>query len=175
MPAKVVSLNTPSLCTGIDKPCCLEHVPKLVAQNANLTALYSRSQRFVDSLLETAKSLNYDVAKIKIYTDEKPETNLDALLSRSDVTAVCIALPLLVQPDMVRKCLAAGKHVPWAQPAADRPSTPTSALSTYASNSVSSLTSTSSTRTWPTAPRKSGSARIATPAWPTTSTPPMES
>ena len=44
--------------------------------------------------------------------------SLDALLARSDIDAVIIALPITVQPSIVRKSLAAGKHVLSEKPVA---------------------------------------------------------
>ena len=46
-----------------------------------------------------------------MYYDGDAAANLDALLARSDIDAVIIALPITVQPSIVRKALAAGKHV----------------------------------------------------------------
>lgn len=43
---------------------------------------------------------------------------LDDLLARGDIHAVIIALPITVQPDIIRQCLAAGKHVLSEKPVA---------------------------------------------------------
>jgi predicted dehydrogenase len=36
---------------------------------------------------------------------------LDNLLQREDIHAVVIALPILVQPDIIKRAISAGKHV----------------------------------------------------------------
>ncbi|KAK7027948.1 hypothetical protein VNI00_015031 [Paramarasmius palmivorus] len=51
-------------------------------------------------------------------TTERMRGNLDTLLQRSDIAAVIIALPLTIQPDIVIKCLDAGKHVLSEKPVA---------------------------------------------------------
>lgn len=53
-----------------------------------------------------------------MYYDGDAATDLDALLRRTDIDAVIIALPITVQPSIVRKCLAAGKHVLSEKPVA---------------------------------------------------------
>ena len=53
-----------------------------------------------------------------MYFDGDAATNLDALLARDDIHAVAIALPITVQPSIIRKCLAAGKHVLSEKPVA---------------------------------------------------------
>ena len=48
----------------------------------------------------------------EIYHDEGGgDRNLEALLARQDVQAVIIALPIMVQPEVIRICLVHGKHV----------------------------------------------------------------
>lgn len=46
-----------------------------------------------------------------MYYDGDPSTNLDALLTRPDITAVLVVLPITTQPSVILKALAAGKHV----------------------------------------------------------------
>lgn len=53
-----------------------------------------------------------------MYHDGDPQANLDALLARSDIHAVIIALPITRNPEIVSKCLAAGKHVLSEKPVA---------------------------------------------------------
>lgn len=94
------------------------HIPALVENNANILAVYSRSTASTTSLLSAAEQAGADTSKVKVYSDETPDSNLDALLLRHDINAVVIALPILVQPDVVRKCLQAGKHVLCEKPIA---------------------------------------------------------
>lgn len=46
------------------------------------------------------------------------EKTLDALLARTDIDAVVIALPILAQPAVIQKALKAGKHVLSEKPVA---------------------------------------------------------
>ena len=77
------------------------HLPSLLKLRAdfNVAAVYSRTH-------EAAAALAAHLpAPVDLYTD------LDALLARPDIAAVDIALPIQVQPDVLRRALAAGKHV----------------------------------------------------------------
>lgn len=57
-------------------------------------------------------------ASPQVYHDGAPNAGLDALLARTDIDAVIVALPISVQPDIVRRALAAGKHVLSEKPVA---------------------------------------------------------
>lgn len=71
-----------------------------------LLAVYSRSQASADALAAKAKS------KPQCYYDNSPTGHtLDDLLQRKDIDAVIICLPITSQPAIIRKALAAGKHV----------------------------------------------------------------
>ena len=78
---------------------------------AELRAVYSRSLKSATELAEEAQVLLNYPASPTVYHDADPHANLDTLLARSDIAAVAIALPITVQPDVIRKALAAGKHV----------------------------------------------------------------
>ncbi|KAL4889487.1 hypothetical protein BDV59DRAFT_116448 [Aspergillus ambiguus] len=80
-----------------------EHLPRLRASpDFDLKAIYSRS-------LQSAQALATD---IDLYAEDAGAgKSYDDLLARTDITAVVIALPILVQPAFVRKALHAGKHV----------------------------------------------------------------
>jgi predicted dehydrogenase len=83
-----------------------EHLPAIQAVNTlSLKAIYSRSEKSATAL---AGSANVDA-----YFDDPstPSKSLDDLLAREDIQAVVVALPILVQPDVIKKALAAGKHV----------------------------------------------------------------
>ncbi|KAJ6107224.1 NAD-binding Rossmann fold oxidoreductase [Penicillium sp. IBT 18751x] len=96
------------------------HLPALLKLQANLLAVYSRSAQSAQSVLTVADELGATSFNIDIYADELDSEGkgLAALLQRSDIEAVIVALPILVQPDVVRKCLAAGKHVICEKPVA---------------------------------------------------------
>ncbi|RJE25003.1 hypothetical protein PHISCL_02654 [Aspergillus sclerotialis] len=97
-----------------------EHLPALIKAKANILAVYSRSTASAKSLIEAASNLGTPTSQITIYADELNAQNqgLPDLLARQDIKAVVIALPILVQPDVVRKCLVLGKHVLCEKPIA---------------------------------------------------------
>ena len=70
-----------------------------------MKAIYSRSEKSATALAAPAH--------VDAYFDSPstPSKSLDDLLKREDIQAVVVALPILVQPDVIRKALAAGKHV----------------------------------------------------------------
>ena len=83
------------------------------AKDLELKAVYSRS-------LKSAKTLETDDSKVDLYSDDSgPGKSLDDLLARSDIHAVILALPIMVQPDTIRKALLAGKHVLSEKPIAE--------------------------------------------------------
>lgn len=90
-----------------------EHKPAvLAAPTLSLKAVYSRS-------LKSAKSLETG-DEVSLYSDDSPTGHqLDDLLARSDIHGVIIALPILTQPQIIRKALLAGKHVLSEKPIAE--------------------------------------------------------
>ena len=60
--------------------------------------------------MKSAQSLTTDSSKIDLYSEDS-EKSLDELLSRSDIHAVIVCLPILNQPTYIRQSLQAGKHV----------------------------------------------------------------
>lgn len=79
-----------------------------------LKAVYSRSQQSAVSLANIAGegvSAYFD-------TPHVPQRSLDDLLARTDIIAVVIALPITVQPEIVKRALEAGKHVLSEKPVA---------------------------------------------------------
>ncbi|KAI0657622.1 oxidoreductase family protein [Cubamyces menziesii] len=96
------------------------HLPAiaLLGDAIELKAVYSRSNKSASAFARDAQ----DVLKLKnpldVYHDEDPEVSLDALLSRSDIVAVIVVLPITVQPGVILKALAAGKHVLSEKPVA---------------------------------------------------------
>ena len=81
-----------------------EHLPAVQqCPSLSLKAIYSRS-------LKSAKAVSEDIPSIDLYSEDSSQSYKD-LLERSDVHAVIIALPILVQPDYIKQALSAGKHV----------------------------------------------------------------
>ncbi|PGG97723.1 hypothetical protein GX51_07167 [Blastomyces parvus] len=88
------------------------HVPAILKNDqAKVLAVYSRSEKSANSVVEALNSTAKPSATIDVYSDEKSGHGLDELLQRADIEAVIVLLPILVLPTVVRKCLAAGKHV----------------------------------------------------------------
>lgn len=81
------------------------HLPALLAQTDafEIVAVWSRTEANASAL---AQSIGEQTGAVPTV-----ETELDALLVRTDVEAVDIVLPIDVQPEVVRRALAAGKHV----------------------------------------------------------------
>ena len=88
-----------------------EHLPAVEACNdLTLKAIYSRS-------LKSAKALE---TSVDLYSDDADnDKSLDSLLSRNDIQAVIIALPIKNQPEYIKKALQAGKHVLSEKPVAE--------------------------------------------------------
>jgi len=95
------------------------HLPALKALGSlapPLKAIYSRSEKSASELADEAEDLLH--YRPEIYHDGGPSANLDTLLARSDISIVIVVLPITVQPDIVLKALAAGKHVISEKPVA---------------------------------------------------------
>lgn len=89
----------------------LPSIASLGQEAPTLRAVYSRSQKSAqECATEAAHRLNL-AAPPSIYHDGDSSTNLDALLQRQDISAVIIVLPITLQPSIIMKALAAGKHV----------------------------------------------------------------
>jgi predicted dehydrogenase len=72
-----------------------------------IAAIYSRSKSSAEKLAADAGD------GVDAYYDSPAESgkSLDDLLKRSEIDAVIVCLPITVQPDAVKKSMAAGKHV----------------------------------------------------------------
>ncbi|KIJ64973.1 hypothetical protein HYDPIDRAFT_111692 [Hydnomerulius pinastri MD-312] len=81
-----------------------------------LKAVYSRSEKSARELADEAATKLRTTPQI--YHDGDPSTNLDALLARSDISTVIVVLPITLQPSIILKALAAGKHVISEKPVA---------------------------------------------------------
>ncbi|KAK4693207.1 hypothetical protein P7C71_g4148, partial [Lecanoromycetidae sp. Uapishka_2] len=93
-----------------------EHLPAIEACSLlSLKAVYSRSRLSARNLAQDTKH------SAKAYFDSPPIDghSLDDLLGREDVDAVIIALPIQVQPGIIRRAIAARKHVLSERPIAE--------------------------------------------------------
>jgi len=82
-----------------------------------LKAVYSRSEQSArDFADEAQKALGLPAAP-DVYFDASAQS-LDALLSREDIVAVVVVLPINTQPSIIRRALEAGKHVLSEKPVA---------------------------------------------------------
>lgn len=114
---------------------CTAHLPALAelgTAKVILGAVYSRSYKSASGLAEAAKQILKLESPPKIYSDDnEPGSTLDALLARSDIDAVIIALPITTQPAIIIKCLRAGKHVLSEKPVAPDVKSGLSLIATY--------------------------------------------
>jgi predicted dehydrogenase len=111
-----------------------EHVPAVQACSLlSLKAIYSRSPR---SAKELASS-----AGVEAYFDSPATSSrsLDDLLTRSDIQAVIVALPILAQPDIIKKAITAGKHVLSEKPIAKDMKTANGLIQWYNGISTSTI------------------------------------
>ena len=87
---------------------CAEHLPAVQANPLlSLKAIYSRSKASADQLAKSAAE------PVRTYYGSPTTSNhsLDHLLAREDIDAVIIALPICVQPIVIKEAIEAGKHV----------------------------------------------------------------
>jgi predicted dehydrogenase len=90
----------------------------LFAKEAHLPALLSLQGQFqIAAVYSRTKSTAVQLAEQIPYPVDVT-TDVDALLSRDDIEAVDIILPINVMPEMVEKALRAGKHVVGEKPIA---------------------------------------------------------
>ncbi|PKS06036.1 hypothetical protein jhhlp_007870 [Lomentospora prolificans] len=107
-----------------------EHIPAIQACDlVTLKAVYSRSQKSADAL-----ATSVDPKPDSYYDDpSSADKSLDALLARNDIQAVVVALPILNQPAVIKKAIAAGKHVLSEKPIAKDTATAKELLEWYGS------------------------------------------
>lgn len=103
-----------------------QHLPAVQASSdLELKAIYSRS-------LQSAQNVASTLSHVDLYSDDsKP---LSELLSRPDIRAVIIALPIPVQPTYIKQALSAGKHVLAEKPIAKDVVTARELIQWYTSN-----------------------------------------
>ncbi|KXL42905.1 hypothetical protein M433DRAFT_136154 [Acidomyces richmondensis BFW] len=104
-----------------------EHLPAVLAcPDLELKAIYSRS-------LKSAQGVSNNREGVLLYSEDSQQ-GYKELLSRSDIQAVIIALPILVQPTFIKQALAAGKHVLAEKPLAKDVSTGKELVDWYHAN-----------------------------------------
>ena len=82
-------------------------------------AIYSYTLKSAATLSELAKKTLSLASPPSVYHDQGGEHgDLKALLARPDVDAVIVALPITVQPEVIRSALSYGKHVLSEKPVA---------------------------------------------------------
>ncbi|RBA11051.1 NAD-binding Rossmann fold oxidoreductase family protein [Fusarium proliferatum] len=109
-----------------------QHLPAIESVgHLSLKAVYSRSEEAAISLAKQAQDM------VDIYFDSPPTSgrSLDDLLARSDIAAVAACATILVQPQLIRKALRAGKHVLSEKPIAQDTATAISLVQWYSSQS----------------------------------------
>ncbi|KAI9060054.1 oxidoreductase family protein [Trametes sanguinea] len=96
------------------------HLPAIAALGdaIQLKAVYSRSNKSASAFARDAQDILKLANPLDVYHDEDPAASLDTLLARTDIDAVIVVLPITVQPGVVLKALAAGKHVLSEKPVA---------------------------------------------------------
>lgn len=107
-----------------------EHIPGIEAlPDVHLKAIWSRSLSSAEALASGLTS----PAKPDLYHSDPsdPARTLDALLARDDISAVIVCLPILAQPDVIKKALSAGKHVLSEKPIAKDVASADALLSWY--------------------------------------------
>ena len=105
-----------------------EHLPAIQAcRFLSLKATYSRSKCSAEKLAENATKT------IDCYFDLpfSPGRSLTDLLERDDIDAVVIALPIVVQPEVIKRAITAGKHVLSERPIAKDMKTATELIRWY--------------------------------------------
>ncbi|KDQ32487.1 hypothetical protein PLEOSDRAFT_1091124 [Pleurotus ostreatus PC15] len=112
------------------------HLPALAKLGANapiLRAVYSRSEKSAhDFATAAAATLKLDPAPTVYHDGGDPSVSLDALLTtRPDIDAVIVVLPITLQPSIIIKALAAGKHVLSEKPVAPDTSSGLSLIAKY--------------------------------------------
>ncbi|CAL1710084.1 unnamed protein product [Somion occarium] len=97
------------------------HLPALASLGnsaVELKAVYSRSEKSAKELAQEAQEVLKLSVLPSVYHDGDQNADLDSLLARSDITAVIVVLPIATQPAIIRKALAADKHVLSEKPVA---------------------------------------------------------
>ncbi|KAK2600212.1 hypothetical protein QQS21_005086 [Conoideocrella luteorostrata] len=105
-----------------------QHLPAALTNDLIiLRALYSRSLK---SAQETASTIT-DHPQPDLYSEDSPSQKFSDLLTRTDIQAFIIALPIVSQPAFIEAALSAGKHVLAEKPIAKDVATARNLISHY--------------------------------------------
>ncbi|XXH03790.1 hypothetical protein Hte_010196 [Hypoxylon texense] len=87
-----------------------QHIPAaLVSPLLSIKAIWSRSLKTAE---DAAKLVPADAGPVDLYSsDSGAGKSYEDILKRDDIIGVVLALPIVDQPDYIKKALAAGKHV----------------------------------------------------------------
>jgi predicted dehydrogenase len=115
---------------------CPAHLPALAALSAQgeapvLKAVYSRTEKSAQDLANAATTTLPSPSPDVYHDAAGGAGGLDALLSRADIAAVVLVLPISLQPRIILKALAAHKHVLSEKPLAPSVSEGRRLLSVY--------------------------------------------
>lgn len=100
MPAKVAIIGS-----GVFAEAAYLPALSAITKEVTLHTIWSRSQKSAEKLHSAASSLSKDIGL------EHGEDGLQRVLDNQEIEGVMIVLPITAQPDMVIRCLEAGKHV----------------------------------------------------------------
>ncbi|GAA5967684.1 hypothetical protein JCM11641_005735 [Rhodosporidiobolus odoratus] len=95
------------------------HLPAIAAtETIHLAAVYSRSLLSANSFIQATQKHASTSHDITVYSDDPSTEKLDALLARSDIQTVVLALPITSQPAVIERAWRAGKNVISEKPVA---------------------------------------------------------
>lgn len=100
MPAKVAIIGS-----GVFAEAAYLPALSAITKDVTLHTIWSRSANSAEKLHSAAQSLSKDIQL------EHGEDGLKRVLENKEIEGVMIVLPITAQPDIVIKCLEAGKHV----------------------------------------------------------------
>ncbi|KDE06246.1 hypothetical protein MVLG_03405 [Microbotryum lychnidis-dioicae p1A1 Lamole] len=95
------------------------HLPAILdVPSFSLAAVYSRSYHSASTLASDSLLASHQIDVYSDDSDSSAKGSLDDLLARSDIDLVVLALPILIQPSVIRKARKAGKGVVSEKPVA---------------------------------------------------------
>jgi fructose-specific phosphotransferase system component IIB len=100
MPAKLALIGS-----GVFAEAAYLPALSAITKDVTLHTIWSRSAKSAEKLHSAAQSLSTDIQL------EHGEDGLQRVLENKEIEGVMIVLPITAQPDIVIKCLEAGKHV----------------------------------------------------------------
>lgn len=119
MPTRIALLGSGIFATSFYLPVLLK------SSEVDIRALWSRSKASADKI--KALATNGHLPPVSYHGTD----GLDALLESDEIEAVIMALPISAQPDLIVRCLRAGKHVLSEKPVAKDVKTARDLIATY--------------------------------------------